>query len=41
MVGIKQKDFIDAASIMPSMWIMASGSMKKGQPRFPWVHPLW
>ena len=41
MVEIKHKDFIDAVPIMPSLWIMAWGSMEKGEPRFPWVHPLW
>ena len=39
--GKKHKDFIDAVPIMPLYWIMAWGSMEKGEPRFPGVHPLW
>ena len=31
----KHKDFIDAVSIMPSLKIMAWGSMVKGEARFP------
>ena len=41
MVEIRHKYFIDAVPIIPSMWIMAWESMKKGEPRFPWVHLLW
>ena len=41
MVEIKHKDFTDAVPIMPSLWIMAWASMEKGEPKFPWVHPLW
>ena len=40
MMEIKHKDFIDAVPIIPSMWIMDWGSMEKGEPRFPWIHPL-
>ena len=35
MVEIKDKDFIDAVPVMPSLFIMASGSMKKRERRFP------
>ena len=41
MVEIKHKYFKDAVPIMPSMWVMGWESMKKGEIRFPWVHPLW
>ena len=39
--GGNKTDFIDAVAIIPSLWIMAWGSMEKGESRFPWVHPLW
>ena len=41
MAEIRHIDFIDAVPIMPSMWIMAWGSMEKGEPGFLWVHLLW
>ena len=41
IVEIKHKGFIDAVPIMPSLWIITWESMEKGEPRLPWVHPLW
>ena len=41
MVEIKPKDFEDAFPIMPLLWIMAWRSMENGEPRLPWVHPIW
>ena len=35
MVEIKHKDLIDAVPIKPSLWIMAWGSMEKGEQHSP------